>query len=396
MAADTPIVGDLCSEPDLLYRFENDVELAGLVGEKKNAKIVLLVAVSAKLQSPLNISVGGTSSAGKNYLTGTVARFIPEQDKKILTGMTPKVLMHSKEDEFQHKAVFIAEYEGVAAADYAIRVLQSEREIKWEFVETSKDGIGRKGNSVKGPAAFIQATTRVTLHPENETRLLFLQMDESAQQTRAINMRQAQEAEKKSVACPADLYTKWHELLRSLQQKPVRIPFATQLAEALPERVRSRRDLPKLLGLIEVSAYLHQHRRALDQDGNIVARPEDYYIAKTLFEHCYYTGPESKVGELVKAAKELGKPEVTVFDLMMGTSWCKSKTYAVLGRAEELGNLAQGDRRGCYRLMHDHVESLLNLPAKVRLSADDFHASTAPSPENFHDSTVPRQVDGVS
>jgi len=112
------------SESELLRRFERDVELAGLIGEKRNAKVILLAAVSARLQKPLNVSVGGASSAGKNHLTGTVARFIPDEHKKILTGMSPKALMHSGENEFQHNAVFIAEYEGVAGADYSIRTMQ--------------------------------------------------------------------------------------------------------------------------------------------------------------------------------------------------------------------------------------------------------------------------------
>jgi hypothetical protein len=94
----------MANNSDLIRSFEQVVELAGLVGEQKNAILILLAAVSAKLPKPLNVSVGGASSAGKNYLIGTVARFVPEEDKKILTGMSPKVLMHSEETEFQHKA----------------------------------------------------------------------------------------------------------------------------------------------------------------------------------------------------------------------------------------------------------------------------------------------------
>jgi hypothetical protein len=291
---DSGALAPLSAEPNLLRRFERDAELAGLVGEKKNAKVVFLAAISAKLQKPSNVSVAGGSSAGKNHLTGTVARFIPDENKKILTGMSPKVLMHSGEDEYQHKAVFIAEYEGVAGADYAIRTMQSEQTIEWEYVESSNHGLAKKTKRVKGPAAFIQATTRATLHPENETRLLFVQMDESEAQTRAINERQALEAEKRLPVRAADLFSRWHEFLLSLKREPVRILFARQLAQHLPgDRIRSRRDFPKLIGLIEASAFLHQHQRPRDGEGNIVASDADYFIAKTLFEHCYFAGPEA-------------------------------------------------------------------------------------------------------
>ena len=235
---------DLLRESNLLRRFETDVALAGLIGESKNAKIVLLAALSAKLAKPLNVSVHGSSSAGKNHLTGTVARFIPDEHKKMLTGMSPKTLMYSAEDEFQHKAVFVAEYEGVSGADYAIRVMQSERVIEWEYVESSKEGLVKRKKQVNGPAAFIQATTRVTLHPENETRLLFLEMDESEQQTRAVNKRQAEEAERRVPAVPANLFTNWHTLLRRLQSTTVKIPFAGQLGGGLASGSRPLTQRP--------------------------------------------------------------------------------------------------------------------------------------------------------
>ena len=80
---------DLRYEPSVLDKFIADVETSGLVGEKKNAKVILLAAASAKLERPLNVSVGGASAAGKNYLIGRVARFIPDEDQKFLTGMSP-------------------------------------------------------------------------------------------------------------------------------------------------------------------------------------------------------------------------------------------------------------------------------------------------------------------
>jgi hypothetical protein len=368
--------------PPDLAAFERDVELAGLVGEKTNAKIVFLAAVSAKLRKPLNVNVGGASSAGKNYLTGIVARFIPKEDRKIISGMSPKVLMHSQPDEFQHKAVFIAEYEGVAGADYPIRIMQSEQSIDWEFVESSKDGIQKKKRTVKGPASFIQATTRTMLHPENETRLLFIEVDESDEQTRAINERQALEAEKKTAPCPVEVFARWHEIIRNLERLDVVIPFASQLAQSLPKNViRSRRDFPKLLGLIEASAFLHQRDRKRHESGNIVASFEDYNTAKALFEHCYYSGPENKVAELLDAAQRIDKRleaerieprEFSVANLMVETGWGKSKTYQVLSRVEELGCIAQGDGRGRYRLFRTHPEPPLTLPSRIKLKAGDF------------------------
>ncbi len=354
-------------ENNLLTHFAGDVERAGLVGESKNAKIVFLAAISARLQKPLNISVHGGSATGKNHLMGQVAAFIPDQMKKFLSGMSPRNLMHSGETEFQHKAVFIAEYEGVRGADYAIRTMQSEQVIEWEFVDHEKDkGIVKKKNRVKGPAAFIQATTRPVLHPENETRLLFVQMDEAEEQTRAINERQAREAAGEIEPPGPPLFEEWHRYLRTLQPALVVIPFARQLAEHFPAtRVSSRRDFPKLLGLIEASAFLHQHQRQMDNQGRIIASQQDYSNGKDLFEHCYYAGPQRAVRDLVKAVESFGSSEFRVADLTPKLDWGHSKAYEVLRRAADLGFVAESDRRGWYIFVRRSGGSPLTLPADI-------------------------------
>ena len=134
------------ADVDLIERFLEDIEDAGLVGEQENAITILLAGISAVLPNPLHVTVQGSSSAGKNYLMARVADFLSEERKKFISGMTPKVLMHAEENEYQHKAIFIAEHEGVAGADYAIRTMQSEKVIEWEYVESSSKGIKKRKN----------------------------------------------------------------------------------------------------------------------------------------------------------------------------------------------------------------------------------------------------------
>jgi hypothetical protein len=356
----------LSDEPSLIERFERDVELAGLVGERKNAAIVLLCAVSARLSRPLNLTVQGSSSAGKNHLLGCVAQFIPEAMTKFLTGMSPKALMHAGKDEFKHKALFIAEYEGVKGADYAIRTMQSERVIEWEYTESSQNGIRNKKTRVEGPAAFIQATTRPMLHPENETRMLFIEMDESEELTRGILERQAAEAAGLAMRPSKDLFRRWHDLIGSLTLAEVTVPYAPGLAGCLPaDRVRSRRDFSKLIGLIQASAFLHQHRRE-KAGGAVLANADDYALAKSLFAHCCYVGPDRALRDLLTAAQVLAvsSGDFSAGDLMEVTGWGKSKTYDVLNRAEELGCVCKSEWRK-YRFIRAQPESPLTLPDAV-------------------------------
>ena len=350
---------------DLRDRFSEDVEEAGLVGETRNATLVLFCSVSAKLAKPLHLTVQASSSAGKNYLLSSVAAFLPPGWAKMLSGMTPKALMHSAEDEYEHKPVFIAEYEGVAGADYAIRTFQSERVIEWEFVDSSK-GFKKRTNRVRGPAAFIQATTRPVLHPENETRLLFTCMDESPEQTQAILRRQAREAAIGAQPPSTELFQPWQQLISGLKSMSVLIPFAPKLAMHFPTKlVRSRRDFPKLLGLVEVSAFLHQHAREVEGT-SVIAHETDYLIAKELFEHCYSAMPDNVVSELVSAAAlaQIHGNDFAAVDLIRSLGWGKSKTYAVMTRAEELGCIANSSW-GRYVFLRNHTNDEIALPSGI-------------------------------
>jgi hypothetical protein len=353
----------LSDEDDLIQRVLSDIEKRGLVGEEDNAAIAFLCAISARRPEPLHLTVSGESSSGKNFLLAKVADFIPEEHKKFLTGMTPKALMYAGEYEFQHKAIFIAEYEGVAKADYAIRTMQSEKLINWDFVDSSK-GLKKISKSVKGPAAFLQATTRPVLHPENETRLLFVNVDESPAQTRAIMQRQAEAATKGAQPDDERTIQAWHNFLKELKTMNVFVPFAAELANHFPDnRVRSRRDFPKLLEMIKNSAFLHQHKRETN-NGAVMAAPDDYILAKQLFERSYDAGPDSKVKELLDAAEALQR-EFRVSDLMEKTGWGKSKVYAVVSRAEELGCVAETETRGIYHFIRNSAVPPLELPNAI-------------------------------
>jgi hypothetical protein len=273
--------------------------------------------------------------------------------------------MHAGEDEYAHKAIFIAEYEGVSRADFSIRTLQSERLIEWHFAESSQAGIRKRKNRVRGPAAFIQATTRSLLHLENETRQLFVQIDESEEATQAILRRQAEMAEKGSCGLPSDVIENWHSLLRGLESNPILIPFASKLLDGFPtSRVRARRDFPKLLELIESCVFLHQKQREL-RDSFILASEQDYLLVKPLFEHCYRFGPDYHTTRLLETAQRIGTT-FSVANLQTALGWGKTKTYEILDRCRETGAVVDDDTRGQYRLTTATKQGGLSLPETLQ------------------------------
>jgi len=169
---------------------------------------------------------------------------------------------------------------------------------------------------------------------------------------------------------PHDEHTikNWHDFIRSLKSMTVAIPFASTLAAHFPtERIRSRRDFPKLLGLIETSAFMHQHQREKREE-RIIASLADYLVAKSLFENCYAKGPDTKLTELLFAAEELhATGTFRVSDLIEKTGWGKSKAYQVLVRAEELGRIAETETRGVYRFIRNSAVPPLELPDRFNL-----------------------------
>jgi hypothetical protein len=81
----------------------------------------------------------------------------------------------------------------------------------------------------------------------------------------------------------AAIVEKHHAAQRMLQQRPIRVPFAEKVGELFPvDRVEARRAFPHLISMIQASALLHQFQRQLDDDGWILASPEDYELARHL------------------------------------------------------------------------------------------------------------------
>ena len=137
-----------------------------------------------------------------------------------------------------------------------------------------------------GPISYCDTTTLTRLDGEDANRCLLLATDESAEQTRNIKLAIAAAAETGS-ADSAPIIARHHALQRMLKRVEVRVPFATQLAEAMPdERNEARRAIGHIISLIRAIALLHQRQRAgrpVEHGDIIQATIEDYVIARHLF-----------------------------------------------------------------------------------------------------------------
>jgi len=256
---------EFLKDPDLLGRIARDVAAAGIVGEETNVLVAYLAAVSRKLPTPLAVIVQSASAAGKTSLMDAVLAFVPPEDRVHYAALTGQALYYVGETALQHKVLSVVEEAGAERAGYALKLLQSEGELT--IASTGKDPQTGKlvthTYRVAGPVQLMLTTTSVRLDEELANRALVLSVDESAAQTRAIQVRQREARTLEGLLARTtrtELRTLHQHAQRLLTPVAVVNPYAPDL-RFRNGRPRTRRDHEKYLTLIDAIALLHQHQR---------------------------------------------------------------------------------------------------------------------------------------
>ena len=254
-----------------------------IAGEEKNAKLLYLVATTRLLGKCMNAAIKGPSSAGKSEIRKHVLEYFPPEEIVAFTTLSEKALLYF-EDDFAHKILSMGEAAGAdeqGLQDYLLRELISEGRLRYPVVQKS-DGQGMTTVTVEknGPVAFLVTTTRAALHPENETRMLSLEIDDSEQQT-IIVLDKVAEVVGMNAAKTAVNFEPWRDFQRWLGvgNRKVVVPFARELGRLIPPRsVRLRRDFSQILLAIKAHALLHRNHREVDDLGQIVADINEDYL----------------------------------------------------------------------------------------------------------------------
>lgn len=267
----------LLRAPDLAERIAADVEAIGVIGEGTNALVGYLAMLSRLLDRPLAILIQSTSAAGKSTLMDALLSLLPEQQRVHYSAMTGQSPFYLGEKDLKHKVLAIAEEEGVRQAAYALKLLQSQGELT--IASTGKDPATGKlvtaEYRVEGPVMLCLTTTAIDIDEELLNRCMVLTINETAEQTAAIQQRQRQARTLAGLQAKVrgDALLTAHRAAQTLL-RPLAVvnPFAEELTFA-SDRVRLRRDHVKYLTLIDAIALLHQQQRkvhTLDVDGAAV------------------------------------------------------------------------------------------------------------------------------
>jgi len=314
----------LLKDPALLERIKQDLTGMGIVGEDDNKVFVYLIASSRKMKDPLGATVKASSSSGKNNLIGKVASLMPEEDVRDFSYMSAKALLHVASDWAKHKLLMITEIVGKEQAEYLIRVFQSEGKVRSAVTVRDQEGgpFRVEEKEVEGPAAYLDTTTNYYTHPENATRIFEIYLDESHEQTDRIIQQQLREAglEKFEIEAEREKIKKIHRTAQRLLKLglDVIIPY-NNLLNFPADDVRGRRDCPKLLSVIRVIAFLHQHQRTHKKLPNgkeyIEAELVDYDLAYNLVKQRFadtLDDLDKRSRQVLEAVREaVGDPDPT-------------------------------------------------------------------------------------
>jgi len=283
----------LLKDPALLDRILEDFKRCGVVGEDINKLVGYLSACSRKLDKPLAVMVQSSSAAGKSSLMDAVLSFMPEEEKVQYSAMTGQSLFYMGESDLKHKILAIAEEEGASNTSYALKLLQSEGEVR--IASTGKNAatgnLETQEYKVEGPVMLFSTTTAIDIDEELMNRCLVLSVDESRDQTEAIHNTQRSKRTLAGLQAKKskNKITRVHQNAQRLL-KPLAIinPYADQLT-FISDKTRTRRDHEKYLSLMDTITLLHQYQREIkyeEYDGEtleyIEVTLEDIAIANDL------------------------------------------------------------------------------------------------------------------
>ena len=251
---------------------------------------------------------------------------------------------------------------------------------------------------IEGPVAFLVTTTKSKLHPENETRMLSLEIDDSEQQTKSVLGKVAQVDGLNHSAAQVD-YVPWQDFQRWLErgERRVVVPFAKQMSDLIPPAaVRLRRDFGQVLRAVKAHALLHRDQRQRDDTGQIVADIDrDYEAVRKLMNAIIAEGSGvavhvatiETIEAVVRATAEMTEAEgATAKDIAAILKLDKSAARRRLLAACDDDYIVNLESRkgmpGKYRATGQKVEpvNILPITAALREAFDDACGSPLQKP----------------
>jgi len=237
-------------------------------GEENNIKFLFCACISKNLPRDYrsHVIITSQSSGGKSNLVNTILEPFKE-DVLDFTEYTAAFLNRSQSD--MDGLIFKMEQmektndkKQVTLA--SMKFLLSEGKIRIGLVDKNEKGQNTpKTLEVNGIPVFISTSTNYNIDPETINRTFLMQVDESEEQTKRIITHVLDKYSSISYGNEWELYeiTQIYKEV-SKQFKGIYIPFSNKIRDMIPSiNLTMRRDLPKILNLTCVIAFLNLTRR---------------------------------------------------------------------------------------------------------------------------------------
>jgi len=272
---------DFLSKPNLIPNIDKLIESTGVVGEQSTRKLLFVIASTYKMTTPLHSLVHGSSGSGKSHLINSIGQCFPPEDVISMTRVTSKSFYHYNKDELVDKLILIQDYDGLDEdAQYAFRELQSAGNISSST--TYKDKFGNLVSAVKvvrSHFASLLATTKAEVYYDNMSRSVILGVDECDTQT--VNIINYQN---KKLSGQID--GKEEQKIRVFLQNCMRCIQPMEVVNKYADRIKLPIEAKMLRRLnshyqsfVKQITILHQYQRQRDEQGRLIAEPEDLQIA---------------------------------------------------------------------------------------------------------------------
>lgn len=335
-------------------------------GEENNIKFLFCACISKNLPRDyrLHVIITSQSSGGKSNLVNTILEPFKE-DVLDFTEYTSAFLnrqlnnmdglifkMEQMEKTNDKKQVSLA----------SMKFLLSEGKLRIGLVDKNEKGQNTpKILNVNGIPVFISTSTNYNMDPETINRTFLMQVDESEEQTKriishvldkysSINYNEEWEGNLDKLFSISQTYK---EVAK--QFKGIYIPFADKIKELIPSaNLTIRRDLPKILSLTCVIAFLNftkRHKIAFDGGQSFY----DNLKANKMYSYYLIADPED-----FKQALQIGGETIQqTLNKINSSSMDIYKTFMTLYNDNPLGGVTTSDLKTKTSLSQNRVGELL-------------------------------------
>ena len=304
----------IARDPQLLRRKIDAVNMIGVVGERRNIGIVLSIIASRLIlcedepEQLAGINVGHHGS-GKSFVVDKSRALYPADQFFVLSNATAKSFYNLRLD-LKNKVLVIDEAQALKREGelaMIIRLLISGGRASYQRTVRKAGETLYEKVEVEGPIAFLSTTNTPILEAQLGDRLIKIQPDTTAAQTKRIMQAKAARAKGEHHRRPEQVKKFWQDFNGSQQPCSVVIPYAPEIEVILSEgqfALSARRAFPRFLSVIKAITILYQYQRNKDEHGRLIADIADYAMAYQLFSSTFLQDTDPGICELTEQRLE--------------------------------------------------------------------------------------------